>query len=82
MQSMRLTIKNPRLINMGSNPKAKTLLSTVLFGHSNLKLKAFYEQSKLHFSLIGCFPVRYLRRKQVNPRNGCDVCDASQCYIN
>jgi hypothetical protein len=82
MQSMRMDIKNPRIINAGSNSRLRKMLDSIDFDYANLKLKAFYEDSRLQFSLIGCFPLRNLHKKETYPQDGCQFFEKNQCYIN
>jgi hypothetical protein len=80
IESFRMNIDDPRLINIPSNPKIKNLANTIMFDYANLKLKTFFKKGDLQFLLIACFPVNNLRRKNVKPKNGCDICTKEQCY--
>jgi hypothetical protein len=78
MHSMRMNL-NPKSIGC-PNPTTLMLLQTKKFDHANLKLKTYHQEGRLQFSLIGCFPLGELRRKDVNPNHGCPVCEEQKCY--
>ena len=80
VESMRMEIIQSNKITMNSNPKIEKLMNTIRFDYANLKLKTFFKKGGLQFSLIGCFPMNSLRRKNVHPKDGCTVCEESQCY--